>query len=137
MNGKEYTDWKGFGDRLKYSRKSIGMTVESWLIRLIEPRILLIELKMVRRVVVFILCFSFAMLWMFLLISCFLAMRLSLIIFLICRLFKMFLISVMQTNFLFLRILFWLFIISLMSWQNKFIIIVSLKCDWQNQIICV
>ena len=28
MNGKEYTDWKGFGDRLKYSRKSIGMTVE-------------------------------------------------------------------------------------------------------------
>lgn len=28
MNCKEYTDWKGFGDRLKYSRKSIGMTVE-------------------------------------------------------------------------------------------------------------
>lgn len=28
MNGNEYTDWKGFGSRLKYSRKSIGMTVE-------------------------------------------------------------------------------------------------------------
>lgn len=28
MNAKEYADWKGFGSRLKYSRKSIGMTVE-------------------------------------------------------------------------------------------------------------
>lgn len=30
MSHKEYTDWSGFGDRVKSARQSIGMTVEKF-----------------------------------------------------------------------------------------------------------